>query len=252
MLGQCLLVGGVAAGGSLVAVLFVAVSSYLFFIGLEGLKRARLRQRANDVPFYLAFPRASSWFLLASAGLGLVVVVGWGRWVLFFWAALSLVCVGAYAALLFRRQERSAGAEWLGILGITLSAGVAWSAGTGRLDPVAFYVWALCFLYFAGSVPYVRLRVKQMKSGRGTFTARLSWARNALAYGTAALGLAAIGAWVGTYPWLMVVPFVLMLGKLLWVVLGGEVPRSLTRVGFAEVFYSTVFTVIAVVAFWPF
>ena len=250
MLGQCLLIGAAIAGSVRVPVLLVALSSYLFFIGLEGLKRARLRRQAGETSFSRAFPRPSKFFLLASASLGAVAVLGWSLWVLLFWGLLSLAFVGLYAMLLFRREERSAGAEWLGILGITLSAGVAWSAGTGRLEPEAFYVWGLCFLYFAGSVPYVRLRVKQMKSGTAPLLSQLTWSRDALLYAVAALAVVAVGATAGVYSWLMVVPFVLVLGKLLWVIVRGKAPRSLAQVGYGEVFYSTVFTVIAIVAFW--
>ena len=188
MLGQCLLIGAMIAGSVGIPVLLVALSSYLFFIGLEGLKRVRLRQQADETSFSQAFPRPSKFFLLASASLGAVAVLAWSLWVLLFWGLLSLLFVGLYATLLFRRRERSTAAEWLGILGITLSAGVAWSAGTGRLEPEAFYVWGLCFLYFAGSVPYVRLRVKQMKSGTAPLLSRVTWARDALLYGVAALG----------------------------------------------------------------
>ena len=109
-----------------------------------------------ETSFSQAFPRPSKFFLLASASLGAVAVLAWSLWVLLFWGLLSLLFVGFYATLLFRRRERSTAAEWLGILGITLSAGVAWSAGTGRLEPEAFF--------------------------------RVTWARDALLYGVAALG----------------------------------------------------------------
>ena len=250
MLGQCLLIGAVVAGSFRVAVALVALSSYLFFIGLEGLKRARLRRQAGEMSFAQAFPRPSKLLLLASAGVGAAAVLGWGLWVLLFWGALSLAFVSVYAVLLLRRRERSVGAEWLGILGITLTAGVAWSAGTGRLGAEAFYVWAVCFLYFGASVPYVKLRVRQMKSGPAPLSSRIGWARNALLYGVVAVAIVAAGVRLGAYSWLMCIPFLLVLVKLVWVTVRGHAPLSLAQVGYTEVFYSTVFTVIAVAAFW--
>jgi hypothetical protein len=250
MLGQCLLIGALVAGSFNMAVPLVVVSGYLFFIGLEGLKRARLRKSSNETSLWKAFPASSKLMLLASAALGVMAVLGWDRWVLVFWGLLSLPLVGAYAMLLFYRKERGNAAKSLGILGITLSAGVAWSASTGTLEAPAFYVWGICFLYFAGSVPYVRLRVKQMKQHAAPLSSRVMWARDALLYGVAALGVVAVGAGANIYGWVMVVPFVLVLAKLLWVVAGDRPPRSLARVGYAEVFYSLLFTFISVAAFW--
>jgi hypothetical protein len=250
MLGQCLLIGAWVAGSFSIAVPLVALSAYLSFIGLEGLKRARLRMRTGDTSWWKAFPGSSKLVLLASAVLAATAVLGWDRWVLVFWALPSLLCLGAYAMLLLDRKERSTAAEWLGILGITLSAGVAWSASRGVLEPEAFYVWGICFLYFAGSVPYVRLRVKQMKHHTAPFSSRVTWARDALLYGIAALGVVAVGAGADLYQWVMVVPFLLVLLKLLWVVARDKPPRSLARVGYAEVFYSFLFTLVSVVAFW--
>ena len=250
MLGQCLLIGAWVAGSFNMAVPLVALAAYLFFIGLEGLKRARLRKNANETSMWNAFPGSSKLILLASAALGAAVVLGWERWVLVFWGLLSFLCVGAYAMLLLYRKERSTGAEWLGILGITLSAGMAWSASKGRLEPQAFYVWGICFLYFAGSVPYVRLRVKQMKHRTAPLSSRVTWARDALLYGVGALGVVVVGAGADIYGWVMVVPFLLVVAKLLWVVARDKPPRSLTRVGYAEVFYSLLFTCISVAAFW--
>ena len=250
MLGQCLLIGALVAGSFNMAVPLVAGSAYFFFIGLEGLKRARLRKNASETSLWRAFPRSSKLFLLASAALGAAAVLGWDRWVLVFWGFLSLLCVGAYAMLLLHRKERNTCAEWLGILGIALSAGVAWSASKGSLEEQAFYVWGICFLYFAGSVPYVRLRVKQMKHQTAPLSSRVTWARDALVYGVAALAVVAVGAGANLYGWVMVVPFLLVLVKLLWVVARDRPPRSLARVGYAEVFYSLLFTFISVAAFW--
>ena len=88
-----------------------------------------------------------------------------------------------------------------------------------------------------------------MKSGMAPLLHRMTWARNALLYGVAALAVVTVGATTSVYSWLMLVPFVFGLGTLHWVIARGKAPRSLAQVGYAEVFYSTVFTVVAIVAF---
>ena len=245
-----MLIGALVARSFNVAVPLVVASTYCFFIGLEGLKRARLRAHADGGSLWQVFPVTSKLFLLTAAFCGAAAVWIGDRWVLVFWALLSLLCVTAYTALLVERRERSTVAEWIGILGITLSAGVAWSAGTGRFEVEAFYLWGICFLYFAGSVPYVRLRVKQMKEGTAPLRTRVHRARDALLYGVVALGLVVLGAWADSYAWVMLLPFTLTLGKLAWVVVRDRPPRSLAAVGYGEIFYASVFTLVAIVAFW--
>jgi len=242
MLGQCLVIGAAASGSFRLPVLLVFLAAYSAFIGLEGFKRLRRRFQTGEATSLWDLPHASRWFLLGAAVGGLLAVFGFRLHVLLFWGLLSLLLVALHTVMLFRRQERSVSAEWLGILGITLAAGVAWSAGTGRMGREAFVLWGICFLYFAGSVPYVKLRVQQMRK-----TSVSAW--SALLYAIVALALVAAGVYVGAYRWLMAIPFALLLAKIVWVTARGKAPRTLARVGYAEVAYSTLFMVIAIVAF---
>ncbi len=244
MLGQCLVVGAAASGTFRLPVVLVILSAYSAFIGLEGFKRLRRRLQTGEAASLWDLPRASRWFLVGAAGAGLLAVFGFRLHVLLFWGLLSLLLVALHTVLLFRRQERSVSAEWLGILGITLSAGVAWSAGSGRMGREAFLLWGVCFLYFAGSVPYIKLRVRQMRKTSVS-------AGSALLYSIVALACVAAGAYVGAYRWLMTIPFALLLAKILWVTARGKAPRTLAQVGYAEVFYSTVFTVMAIISWLP-
>jgi hypothetical protein len=249
MLGQCLVIGAATSRSFVVPVLLVILSSYSLFVGLEGLKQLRRRLQAGEARSLWDLPRSSKIFIVASGSLGLAAVFGWGLRVLLFWGLLSLLLVSLYTVLLFRRKERSISAEGLGILGITLSAAAAWSAGTGRLGQEAFLLWGVCFVYFAGSVPYVKLRVKQMKSGPASLSSRLALARNAWIYSLLALAVVSVGVVAGEYSWLMTVPFLLLVAKIVWVTGRGKAPPSLAHVGYAEVFYSTAFTVFAILAF---
>ena len=139
----------------------------------------------------------------------------------------------------------------MGILGLTLSTGAVWTAGTGRWGVEAVALWALAFLYFGGTVPYVKFRVKQMKTGTARLEERMGQARNAIAYSFIVLVLVAFLATVAFIPFLALVPFVLTLGKILWTILSGKAPRKIAHVGYIEAVFSTIFAVLTIAAFWP-
>jgi hypothetical protein len=250
MLGHCLLIGSVIAGSLSVPVLLVIAASFLVFVGMQGVKQLARRYRRQGTVSLWDLPLSSRLFLAAAACLGAIAVLGWRLQELLFWGALSLVLTSLYAWVLLQRKERSVLGEWLGILGITCSAGVAWTAGTGRLGTEAFLLWGMCFLFFGGSVPYVKLRVKQMKAPGGSWWSRIAMAKETLIYAGVALIVVSAGAWNGLWPALAVVPFLLLMGKVVWAIGQGKGPHRIAHVGYAEVVFSTVFAVLMVAAFW--
>jgi hypothetical protein len=250
MLGHCLLIGAIVAGAFRLPVALVSLSSLLVFIAMQGLKQlARaFRRREHDIPIRL--PWTSFGLLLGAVTSGWIAVVGWDLVVLLYWGAIGAVLTGIYVGLVFRRKERSLLGEWLGILGLTSAAGVVWSAGTGNWGELGFLLWALAFLYFGGSVPYVRLRVRQMKEGVLAWTSKE--ALQALLYSSLVLLIVGWGAWLQQVPSVAVVPFVLSLVKTIWALADKKGPRKIAHIGYSEAVMSTVFAVLMVAAFWPF
>ncbi len=250
MLGHCVLIGALVAGTFRLPVLLVSLSSFLVFIAMQGLKQlARaFRRREHEIPIRL--PWTSFGLLVGAAVSGWIAIVGWDLTVLFYWGAVGAVLTGIYVTLVFRRKERSLRGEWLGILGLTSAAGVVWSAGTGYWGGIGFLLWALAFLYFGGSVPYVRLRVRQMKEGVLPWTSRE--ASQALLYSSFVLLIVGWGALLQRVPSLAVVPFVLSLVKTIWALADKKVPRKIAHIGYSEAVMSTAFAVLMVAAFWPF
>ncbi|MFQ5790083.1 MAG: YwiC-like family protein [Acidobacteriota bacterium] len=250
MLGHCLVLGALVSGHLRMPVLLVSAASLLWFMATRGLKQLARRLRSGESLRGFRLPRPAAGFLLGSAMVGGGAVIGWGLEVLLFWAALGAGLTIVYGWVLLRRRERSLTGEWVGVVGLTLSTGPVWSAGTGRLGEEAFLLWGLAVLYFGGSVPYVRLRVRQMKSPGASFRHRLRVGRGALLYSSAALAAVVGGARGDIIPGLAVLPFVLLLAKVVWSVSRGRGPAGLVHVGYGEVVYSTVFTAITIMAFW--
>lgn len=141
--------------------------------------------------------------------------------------------------------------EWLGIMGLTLSAGVVWTAGNGGWGTEALVLWGLTFLYFGGSVPYVRLRVKQMKAKGHTLWESLRQAKAALLYSSIVLATVVIAEAAGQLPALAIIPFALTMVKVTWFAVSGQGPKRIAHVGYSEIVFSTVFAVATVAAFWP-
>ncbi len=252
MLGHCLLIGALVSGSFGIPVLLVITASVLVFVAMQGLKQLTraFRQREHQIP--MRVPWVSMGFLLAAGVTGLAAVVGWDLKVLLVWGAASLVLTAAYAWVLFQRRERSLSGEWLGIFGLTMSAGTVWTAGNGGWGREALWLWALAFFYFGGSVPYVKLRVKQMKTDSHSFQSHLRIARTALLYSFVTLAIVVFAEFKGLVPLLAVVPFVLSLAKVVWVTLRRQGPKRVAHVGYSEVVFSTLFAVLTITAFWPY
>jgi hypothetical protein len=100
-------------------------------------------------------------------------------------------------------------------------------------------------------VPFVKFRVKQMRSGATGFGEQLRQARNAMLYSLIVLALVAFVSALTIIPTLAVLPFGLSLGKVLWTMLRGEAPRKVAHIGYSEAVFSTLFAVFTIVAFWP-
>jgi hypothetical protein len=251
MLGHCLLIGALVARSFGMPVWLIITASVLFFMAMQGLKQVAraFRHRVHGVPF--RFPKASAGFLAGAVVSGVAAIVGWRIEALLIWGALSVVITATYAWILFQRKERSVLGEWLGILGLTLSAGAVWTAGAGRWDREALILWALSFLYFGGTVPFVRFRVKQMKAGSTGLGERMGHARNAMLYSFIVLALVGFLAALAYIPSLAVLPFALSLGKILWAMSRGKAPLKIAHVGYSEAVYSSLFAVLTIAAFWP-
>ena len=152
-----LAVGALVACRAPLRLLLLALSVTFFFIARESLLiwwRARGRGKQNDQAqrFMLSYLALAGLF---GAPLLLVYHLYW-----FFALALgALMLLAINARQAVRHQDRTIGAEMMAIAGLTLTAPAAYYAASGTFDARGLSLWALCGLYFASSVFYVKLRV---------------------------------------------------------------------------------------------
>ena len=184
-------------------------------------------------------------------GLGVLLLV-WSRlWGLLALGGLAALLLSLYLWQVTQRAERSLAGELLGVAGLTLTAPGAYAVGTGRFDGTALMLWALNFLYFGGSVFYVRLRVREQprRPAPERWWGRLAAARVTILYHLAALALVILFARFGLVSLLAALAFVPMVckafqGALTW---SGRV--NVQRVGVVEVAHAMAFAALLIAAY---
>ncbi len=89
-----------------------------------------------------------------------------------------------HVILVLRRKERSLSGELLGVLGLTLTAPLAYYVSTGSLGREAWLLYALCALYFSAGIFLVKMKVRAhlAKQPIEGFSSRLAHGRATILY----------------------------------------------------------------------
>jgi len=238
-------VGTLAAGSISIRLMFLLLSVTFVFIARESLLgwwRSRSRGQKDDQPFkYLAI------YLLLAGAFGMPLLAVWRL----YW--LAPVAIGTLLLLMFnarqaiQREDRTVAAEIIAIAGLTFTAPASHYVALGHLDLTALWLWALCAMYFASSVFYVKLRVSTLNPRKET-ERRESWRRCALYHGflLASLLLMAFG---GSVSLLVLVAFAPVLIRSLFYLARPVRRINLKLVGWLEAGYSVVFLVFMTLTF---
>ncbi len=183
--------------------------------------------------------------LAALAGLPLLVVYDLRGVIFLGAAAASLLVVNAEQAT--RREDRTVANEIMAILGLTLSAPAAFYVETNRVDLKALCLWAMCALYFASSVFYVRLRVYSVNPRKEREKRRL-WRHCAFYHLFLLLSLAslAITGNIGIFAFIAFAP---ALFRSFWSMFVPPAGLNLKKIGVLEIVYSIIFLVFASMSF---
>ena len=240
-----LAVGALVAWGSPVRLLLLTLSVTFVFIARESLLiwfRARSRGQRNDEAFrfslsYLAIAGVFGSPLLLFYHLYWFIALGL--------AALLLLAINAWQAV--RREDRTIGSEMMAIAGLTLTAPAAFYAARGAFEVTALWLWALCAVYFASSVFYVKLRVSTINP-RLDQSRRQTWWRCALYHAFLLVSLLVL-ALTGSVDIFAFAAFAPVLARSFWY-LSRPVRRiNLKRVGLLEMVYSLVFLIFTTLNF---
>jgi len=154
-----LFLGLAAAGGSTPARwLLVIVTVTGAFLTREAAGLLLRRRGGTSVGFWF-------WVYMALFLAGALPLLFWYR-------VVSLLLIGGLAALLFAfhsallmrgRLDRSQWGEILGVGALALTAPAGYATAAGRLDGVAWLIWAACLLYFSSGIFMVKMFLSAAK-----------------------------------------------------------------------------------------
>ncbi len=204
------------------------------------------RSRADVMPALIWMLAYSS--LIAAGSLALTRA---GHATVLWFGAPALPVLGWHLALVARRAERDhMGADIVGAGVLALAAPAAHAVVIGQITGTAWMLWALCWFQSAAAVVFVFLRLAQRRLSEIPETSvRWRTGRRAMLYhGFNVIGSLAL-ALLGFAPRLTVVPFAAMWVYAVYGVLRPAVGVRPTRLGFAQVGATVVFSVLLITAY---
>ncbi|MFN8454036.1 MAG: YwiC-like family protein [Anaerolineae bacterium] len=185
---------------------------------------------------------SAAWLVL---GQGLWWLVGLG----FLGAALLLLNLWLVA----RRQEMSLTGELAGIAGLVLGAPMAYYATSSLLDDAAALLWLINFLYFGGTVFYIKLKVRQQPRlpTPERMSERLVKAKACLTYQTAAITILIALVALQLAPVLIPLAFIPVTLKMFHGAWQWQDKKSLNlvRLGVIEIIHAIAFAALVILAF---
>ena len=240
-----LAIGALVAWSAPLRLLLLALSVTFFFIARESLLiwwRSRSRGQQNDQAqrFMLSY--------LALAGIfGAPLLVVYQLYWFFALALGALMLLAINARQAVRHQDRTIGGEMMAIAGLTLTAPAAYYAASGTFDAGALSLWALCALYFASSVFYVKLRVSAINP-RSNEARRQSWRRCAFFHAFLLTSLLILSV-TGSMNLFALAAFSPVLVRSFWHLARPVRRINLRSVGWLEIVYSVVFLIFTALTF---
>jgi hypothetical protein len=182
---------------------------------------------------------AAGYAAVALAGLGLAVASGDPS----FWAPLALAAPAAAVQLAYgaRNQGRRLVAELLGAFALAAAApAILLAAGWPALT--AAMVWLVLAARAAGSIIYIRARLRRDRGQGGSASAPLI-------LHAAALGGAAVLARAGLVPWAAAAAFLVLFARAAWGLSPWHRPVRPRTVGFQELAYGLASTALVAIGF---
>ena len=238
-------IGTLVSGELSLATLMLALAVTCVFIARESLlawhRAIDRRQDQRDALKFLLI------YLGLASLLGAPLVFIYHRlWLLpLGLAALTLLSFNARQAV--RLEDRTISGEMLAITGLTLTAPAAYYVSLGEFDITALWIWALCALYFASSVFYVKLRVYSLNQRKQQLR-RQTWRQCAFYHGFLAGSLILL-AFTGSLNLFILAAFSPVLIRSFWQLAKPANQTNLRRLGVLEIIYSLVFLVFITLTF---
>lgn len=231
----------VAVGGADVRALLFLIAVTALFLAHEPFTRlARLRSaRSQDTGKLQYWTRWLVLYLLTAAGAALPLLLHYQLWQLLPLGLAALLLLVARTFMAGRRQEKSFGGEFLGVVGLTLTAPGTYYVMQGHFDALAFVIWVLNVLYFTSGIFYIKMRISRFAHKAGSHS--LAWQCGLYHLGLPGLvALTLSQGWLSEFTVLAFVPVIL---RAFWGMGATDGKPNLRRIGYAEVGLTAVFVI---------
>ncbi|HET9837772.1 MAG TPA: YwiC-like family protein [Candidatus Angelobacter sp.] len=225
---------------------FLAVAAFLIHQPLEsllGVSVVKVRSaREQRVAIFWVMG------LTAVAALCVFELVQLERGLILVFAAVAAACF-AVAALCGRVRALRIPKQLVGALGLTCTAAGAYYVTTGRFDRVALVLWLASWLFAAGQIEYVQMRLRTAYAKSRREKMRAGW--QITAFHLLWLAVAAYAAVMFAAPRLLALAFLPSVLRIFAWMFGRVRPLKLYMLGFTELLQNLVFAVLLTAAFLP-
>jgi hypothetical protein len=232
--------GAVEAAVWLIVAAAAAFMAYQPIEALLGMSPVKAR---TDEEKQFAIAWALLMVMISLFGTSMLVMMG--RTKILGFALVASLCFGI--RFLFGNSRRlRVTKQLLGALGLTSTSAAAYYVISGRINAMAFLLWATTWIFAVAQIEYVQLRMRT-PNATSVDKVAIGWKVYAL-HGLIMLGAVATMI-VGKAPALLPIAFIPGLVRLgVWT---AQKPARIDfrALGFAELFQSTLFTALVVLAF---
>lgn len=164
----------------------------------------------------------------------------------FAWVGVPIAA--AFTWFLKTNRMRTVAGELVGIFGLTLTAPLAHYASVGQVQPVGFWLWGLCILYFASSVFYVKAVVANSLKARSQSTVDPIYRQLCGSYHLGLLAVIVGLAVSDQIPAILALAFLPVVARGLLGIRKRDAKLNIARIGWTEVAYSLFFALVTTLA----
>lgn len=188
------------------------------------------------------FRAAKVWLTIYSAialAATLPLVWSYQRWLLVPFGVVLLGLLSTHIYLASKREERTMGGEFLGVVSLTLTAPGAYYVVTGQVDWLCLLLWVLNILYFTSSIFYVKMRVSRFAKKKDAQS--LTW--QCVSYHLVLIAGVGGMTWMNWITAIAAVAFLPVTIRAFLALQEQKGKLNLQRIGLAEAIYTLLFVI---------
>ena len=232
--------------------LFLILAFVLIFLSHSPASRFIRRWRSRRVVEL----ESMNWaLLLGGSGVILagVIFVFHQKWNALFFGIVVGTAFLIHLWMTLNREHMSVPGEIIGVFGLTASTPTMYLFLHGNLDARGWVLWMINFLYFTGSIFYIKLKVRiQTSMPEPDLKGKLKAGLPTLLYGLFVLTYVFVITVIRGYSWFFFWAYVPFFIKAVFGLFQWQDKRSLrvNRLGFIELMHSFVFAVVCTIGFY--